>query len=82
LATQLEKSKFEYNPRVIEIIFTHLLLEAAIKAWGKYATNASKAEMKHLHWRNSFMPKLFSKISAEKKKKVLESHIFIPQKIS
>ena len=35
LATQLEKSKFEYNPRVIETIFTNLLLKAAIKAWGK-----------------------------------------------
>jgi hypothetical protein len=48
----------------------------------KYATNASKAEMKQLHWRNSFVPKLYSKLSAKKKEKVLESHIFIPQKRS
>jgi hypothetical protein len=84
LANQLEQSKFEYNPRVIETIFTNLLLKAAIKAWGwgKDATIAAKAKMKHLHWRNSFMPKLWNKLSAEQKEKVLESHIFITQKRS
>ena len=36
--------------------------------------------MKQLHWRNSFVPKLWNKLSAEQKEKVLESHIFITQK--
>jgi hypothetical protein len=79
-ATQLEQSKFEYDPRVIKMIFTQLSLKAAIKAWGKDATNAAKAEMKQLHWQNSFMPKLWSELSPEQKEKVLESHIFITQK--
>jgi hypothetical protein len=54
-ATQLEKSKFEYNPRVVKVIFTQLLLKAATKVWGKDAMNAAEAEMKQLHWGNSFM---------------------------
>jgi hypothetical protein len=80
--TQLEKSKFEYDPRVVEMIFTKLSLKAVIKAWGKDATNAAEAEMKQLHWQNSFMPKLWNKLSPKQKEKVLESHIFITQKRS
>ena len=40
-ATQVNKSKFEYNPRVIKTMFTQLLLKTAIKTWGKDATNAA-----------------------------------------
>ena len=61
---------------------TQLLLKTAIKTWEKDATNAAEAEMKQLHWRNSFMPKLWNKLSLEQKDKVLESHIFIKQKRS
>jgi hypothetical protein len=58
------------------------LLKAAIKVWGKDATKAAEAEMKQLHWQNSFMPKLWNKLSPEQKEKILESHIFITQKRS
>ena len=74
-ATQVNKSTFEYNPRVIETIFTQLLLKAAIKTWGKDATNAAKAKMKQLHWRNSFMPKLYDDLSPKKREKILEFQI-------
>ncbi len=50
--------------------------------WGKDATNAAEAEMKQLHWQNSFMPKLWNKLSPKQKEKVLETHIFITQKRS
>jgi hypothetical protein len=53
-----------------------------IKVWGKDATNAAEAEMKQLHWQNSFMPKLWNKLSPKQKEKVLETHIFITQKRS
>ena len=40
-ATQVIESKFECDTRVIETIFTQLSLKAAIKTWGKDATNAA-----------------------------------------
>ena len=48
---------------MIETIFTQLSLKAAIKTWRKDATNAAEAEMKQLHWRNSFVPKLYNDLS-------------------
>jgi hypothetical protein len=66
-ATQFEKSKFKYNPRVLKMIFTQLSLKVVIKAWGKNATNAAEAEMKQLHRGNSFMPKLCNELSPEQK---------------
>ena len=81
-ATQVNESTFEYNPRVIKTIFTQLSLKAAIKTWGKDATNAAKAKMKQLHCRNSFMPKLCEDLSTKQREKILESQIFIKQKKS
>jgi hypothetical protein len=67
---------------VNKTIFTQLSLKAAIKTWGKDATNAAKAKMKQLYWQNSFMPKLYTDLSPEQREKILESHIFIKQKKS
>ena len=79
--TQLEKSKFEYDPRVVEMIFTKLSLKAVIKAWGKDATNAAEAEMKQLHWQNSFMPKLWNKLSPEQGESSRVSYLYHPEVI-
>ena len=76
VATKVNESTFKYNPRVIETIFTKLLLKAAIKTWVKDATNAAEAKMKQLQWGNSFMPKLFDNLSPKQREKILESHIF------
>ena len=81
-ATQVNNSTFQFDPTVVKTIFTQLLLKAAIKTWGKDATNAAKAKMKQLHWRNSFMPKLYNDLSPKQREKILESHIFIKQKKS
>ena len=81
-ATQVNESTFKYNPGVIKISMIQLLLKATIWTWGRDATNAAEVEMKQLHWQNSFMPKLWNKLSLEQKNKVLESHIFIKQKRS
>ena len=77
-ATQLEDSTFE--PKIVEMIMTQLTLKAAIKMWGSDAKIAAEAEMKQLHWRNSFKPVRWSELSDEKKKTILESHIFLKQK--
>jgi len=53
-ATQLAQT--ENLSQVVELVLTQLTLKAGIKMWGNRATNAAEAEMKQLHWRNSFKP--------------------------
>ena len=60
-AAQVES--IEHDPRIVELILTQLTLKAAIKMWGNEATHAAEAEMKQLHWRNSFKPVRWSELS-------------------
>lgn len=73
VATQFEN--IEYNPAVVEMIFTQLTLKAAIKMWGNDAKIAADLEMKQLHWRVKW-----NKLSNHQKDMVLESHIFMKKK--
>ena len=57
-----------------------ITLKTAIKMWGKEATNAAEAEMKQLHWRNSFRPVRYNELSDKQKETILESHIFLTKK--
>jgi hypothetical protein len=79
-ATQLDDTT--HDPRVVELILTQLTLKAAIKMWGNEAKIAAEAEMKQLHWRNTFKPIRWSDMTEEQKKTVLESHIFMKMKQS
>jgi hypothetical protein len=54
IATQLAQTK--NLPQIVELVLTQMTLKAGIKMWGSKATNAAEAEMKQLHWRNSFKP--------------------------
>jgi hypothetical protein len=53
---QLECEKNQFKPQVVEHILTQLTLKSALKMWGNAAMVAAEAEMKQLHWRNSFRP--------------------------
>jgi hypothetical protein len=66
----------------VEYILTQLTLKAAVKMWGNDATIAAEAEMKQLHWRNSFRPVRWNELSEKQKKTILESHMFMKQKQS
>lgn len=79
-ATQLELEGSTFKPKIVEMIMTQLMLKAAIKTWGNEAKIAAEAEMKQLHWRNSFKPVRWSELGDKKKKTILESHIFLKQK--
>ena len=70
----------EHDPRVVEMVLTQLTLKAAIKMWGNEATHAAEAEMKQLHWRNSFKPVRWRDLSNEQRATVLELHMFMKQK--
>ncbi len=45
------------NADVVGMVMAQLSLKAAIKKWGDEAKYAVTAEMKQLHWRNSYKPK-------------------------
>ena len=77
-ATQLSSSKHE--PQIVEMVLTQLTLKAAINKWGQKATCAAEAEMKQLHWRNTFKPVLYSELTDRQKGTILESHIFLTEK--
>jgi len=77
-ATQLAETA--HDPWVVQTILTQLTLKAAIKMWGNDAKIAAEAEMKQLHWRNSFRPVRWNELSDKQKKTILESHIFMKQK--
>ena len=57
-----------------------LTLKAAIKMWGNEAKYAAEAEMKQLHWQNTFKPVRWSELTSKQKETVLESHIFLTKK--
>ena len=81
-ATQIAyKEMLQHVPsEVVELILTQLTLKAAIKLWGKRATVAAEAEMKQLHWRNSFKPVQWDELTNVQRKAILESHIFLTEK--
>ena len=79
-AAQIELANHQFQPQVVELILTQMTLKSALKAWGNAATVAAEAEMKQLHWRNSFRPVRWSSLTQQQKDMVLESHIFLTQK--
>jgi hypothetical protein len=70
------------NVDTVGMIMAQLSLKAAIKKWGDKAKYAVTAEMKQLHWRNSYKPKHWCELSKRQKEKhaILESHIFVEEK--
>jgi hypothetical protein len=53
-----------------------------MKRWGDEAKYAVTAEIKQLHWRNSYKPKHWGKLSKGQKEKhaIIESYIFVEWK--
>ncbi len=65
---------------IVGMVMAQVSLKAALKKWGKQTEESVGKEMKQLHWQNSFKPKHWKSLTAEQRKKVLESHIFIERK--
>ena len=59
---------------------TQLSLKAGLKQWGEKEKNAMQAEMKQLHFRNTFDPRHRYDLTKKEKAQVLESHMFLKQK--
>ncbi len=65
---------------IIGMVMAQVSLKAALKIWGREAEESVGKEMKQLHWQNSFTPMHWKSLTAEQRKKVLESHIFVERK--
>ncbi len=65
---------------VCGMVMAQVLLKAAIKKWGKEAVDSVGKEMKQLYWQNSFKPMHWKSLTANQRKKVLDSHIFVERK--
>ncbi len=76
----MKNGTYEYDLQVVEYIMTQLTLKNALKLWGNNVQLAVEAEVKQLHWQNSFKPVNWNKILPKKKKAILESHIFFKKK--
>ena len=78
--TLMEEEAPEFDPQVVEFIFTQLTLKAVKNLWGDNAIKAAEKEMKQLHWQKSFQPVHWSELNEEQHRTVLESHIFLQKK--
>ena len=65
---------------IVGMIMAQLSMKAAIKKWGDQAKFAISKKMKQLHWRNSYKPMHWHKLTKKQKEQVLESHIFVEEK--
>ena len=57
-----------------------LSLKSALNKWGSDADQAGIKEASQLHWWDTFVPKHYSNLQDDQKKKVLESHMFVVKK--
>jgi hypothetical protein len=71
---------YQSDPDVVAHIMTQLSLKSGLKQWGDKAYAAVTSEMKQLHFRNTFRPKDWSKLSKTRRQTVLESHMFLKEK--
>mgnify|MGYP005605529959 FL=1 len=59
---------------------TQLSLKSGLKEWGDKAYKAVHSEMKQLHFRNTFKPMQWKKLTEAQRQTVLESHMFLKEK--
>ncbi len=76
----LQDTRYKYSSKVVEMVMTQLSLMAALKQWGKDAKGAVEAEAKQLHWCNSFRPVHWKDVNKERRKQILELHVFVKKK--
>jgi hypothetical protein len=83
--TQLGQSylyddSYQHDAGVAYSFLQQLSLKAALKQWGTDAEDAGVKEISQLHWRDTFVPKRYSDLTNDHKKRVLESHMFVVKK--
>ena len=78
---QLDSNDATAQPvSAVSAIMTQTSLKAGLKPWGKKAKNVMQAEMKQLHFSNTFDPRHSSELTEKEKAELLESRMFLKQK--
>ena len=75
-----QEEDYQYDAGVAFAFMQQLSLKSALNKWGDDAEQAGIKEVSQLHWRDTFVPKHYSDLQDEQKKKVLESHLFVVKK--
>jgi hypothetical protein len=59
---------------------TQLSLKSGLREWGDKAYTAEESKMKQLHFRNTFKPMHWRKLTDLQRQTMLESHMFLKEK--
>jgi len=76
----LYNDSYQHDADVAYAFMQQLSLNAALRQWGTDAKDAGVKEISQLHWRDTFIPKRYSDLTDELKKKILKSHMFVVKK--
>jgi hypothetical protein len=71
---------YHYNQSVAFSFMQQLLVKSSFREWEDDARAAGEKEVNQLHWRETFVPRRMSELTAEQRTKILQSHMFIGQK--
>ncbi len=80
--TYLKDETYQQDPLVAFAFLQQLSMKVALKQWGSEAEMAGQKKASQLHQRDTFVPKLWTDLSADEKSKILESCMFIVRKQS
>ncbi len=61
----LDDVAYGYNQSVAFSFVQQLLVKLALKEWGDDARAAGEKEVNQLHWRETFIPRQMSELTAE-----------------
>ena len=65
---------------IVAMIMTQLSMKAGLKKWGMEGCKVVHAEMKQLHFWDTFLPKHWRDLMHAEKQTILESHLFLKEK--
>ena len=71
----------EEVPDEAAVIMTQLFLKEGIKHCKGKGQAADKSEIKQLHFRDTFKPNKYINLNKDQNKSILESHMFLKEKI-
>jgi hypothetical protein len=80
MSVKLMNKGYHRRADIVGMVMSQVSHKAALKKWGKEAEESIGKEMKQLHWRNSFKPMHWKTLTAEQRKQILESHVFVERK--
>ena len=77
----VQEGFYQAKPGLMVAIMNHLSLKAGLNGWGEQARSESKSEIKQLHFRNTLITMHRCDLTYEERQMVLESHMFLKDKL-